>query len=259
MRQCATVIANQYGNSQAPQVVGSQSCLNPAPFRNNLAFQSQGHCSLPRLGRYWNAHVHALGQGELFWISPLKHSDPCPTSMDQWKLRSKNERKICLTCLVSGQLTTEWKCKFGHFCFADRPGSSRLCHRRLEGGKEKIAQEATGSENVAMISIQGFGEMQVKLVHVLSNLSLHFCVKTRLWAFKAVYPLHESHEKPLDGKRHGTPVRSWRVVGRPKLWFWPGFGANLQKMLHMLGWSSGRDAMVESHPDGHCWWAEGSP
>ena len=93
MRQCATVIANQYGNSQAPQVVGSQSCLNPAPFRNNLAFQSQGHCSLPRLGRYWNAHVHALGQGELFWISPLKHSDPCPTSMDQWKLRSKKRKE----------------------------------------------------------------------------------------------------------------------------------------------------------------------
>lgn len=68
-----------------------------------------------------------------------------------------------------------------------------------------------------MISIQGFGEMQVKLVHVLSNLSLLFCVKTRLWAFKSVYPLHESHENLLMANGMGHLSGADVSLGDPKL------------------------------------------
>ena len=162
---------------------------------------------MPRLGRYWNTHVHALGQGELLksiWISGLKHTDPCPcpTSVHQCKLRSKDERKICLTCLASGQLTIEWNCKNLVVFFADRPGSSRLCHRRLEGGKEKMCQEAFWKTS--------------------QSKDLGKCRSIRSFSKFAVCTPREPLE-PFDGKRHGTPVRSWRVVGRPKSAVWPRF------------------------------------
>lgn len=76
---------------------------------------------------------------------------------------------------------------------------------------------------------------------------LLFCVKTRLWAFKAVYPLHESHENLLMANGMGHLSGADVSLGDPKLWFWPGFGANLQKMLHTLGWSSNVVAEMQ-------WW-----